>query len=110
MPYAKLIGAAAIAAAVISGWFYVQGLRSDNARLLLENNNIGLKLTDQNAAVEKLKREADEKLAAAQVALEQARRETIVARKRAQEIFRAKPSTPTDLCKSALDLINGGVQ
>lgn len=106
----KLI-AAAVAAALVGGvWLYVKGLRADNERLTTENAVMSQKLTEQNEAIETWKKESDARLAAAQEQLEKAMRETADAKRRAQSIFRAKPSTPGDACKSALDLINGGVK
>jgi hypothetical protein len=106
----KLVAAAVMVAAIAATALYVKGLRADNARLELENSVIVTKLSEQNAAIENLKAAADEKMAAARVEIERARRDTIVARRKAQEIFQTKPSTPDDPCKSALDLINGVTQ
>lgn len=106
----RLIAALIVAGAVAGLWFYVDGLRSENEELKASKMSLEMRLKDQNDAIDNLKKEADERAAAAQLALEAARKETIAARKRAQDISRAKPSTPDDLCKSALDLINGAAR
>ncbi len=104
----KIIAVVVLALAAYGGYRYVNNLHDENVRLTAENAIISQKLTEQNEAIEAWKKEADAKLAAAQDEIEKAKKETAAARTRAQSFFRAKPSTPGDACKSALDLINGG--
>lgn len=60
----------------------------------------------QNDAVDKMKKDSDARLAAAKQALDAAQKQAKVHTQRATDINRAVPSVPTDLCKSASDLID----
>lgn len=105
--YAKLIGIALIVAAVLGGVLYVRNLQSKVQTLTTEKAVIEGKLKDQNDAIDVLKKDADVRLAAAQVAIDAAKDETVKAKKKAGIIYKLPPSTPGDNCKSALDLVNG---
>lgn len=105
--YLKLIAAAVIVAAVLGGYMYVKHLQNENQRLTQELAIVGSKLSDQNAAVARLKTESDERLAAAQKDLQLAQAEAAKGKNRARVIYKSVPSTPGDDCKSALDLMNG---
>lgn len=105
--YARLIAVAVVIAIVFGALAYVRGLKSENAELKGENIVLSTKLKSQNDAIEQWKAEADARLAAAQADLEKAKEEAAKAKGKATIIYKTKPSTPGDACKSALDLING---
>jgi predicted nucleic acid-binding Zn-ribbon protein len=105
--YAKLIGIALIIAAVLSGVMYVRHLQKEVDTLTAANVVLESKIKDQNDAVDALKKDADARVAAAQVAVQAAKDETVKAKKKATIIYKQPPSTPGDNCKSALDLVNG---
>lgn len=115
--YAKLIVAGLIMAAVLGAWWYVTGLQDtveeQKAVIIQKEANIqqlNSAIETQNSAVDALKKDADVRLAAAETKLTAARAETVKAKARATIIYKEKPSDPNDLCKSALDLVNGGVK
>lgn len=105
--YAKLIGAGLIVVAVLGAWWYVSNLRSENAELRETKIILEEKIKDQNAGIESLKKEGEERLAASKVEIESAQAATVAAKKKATVIYKTIPSTPGDSCKSALDLVNG---
>lgn len=105
--YIKLIGAALIAAAVIGGYLYVSNLQDKVETLTTQKAALEGQIVTQNAAIDAWKRDADERLAAGAAALELAKAETVKAKAKATIIYKWKPSTPEDACKSALDLVNG---
>jgi uncharacterized protein HemX len=105
--YAKLIGIALIVAAVLGGVMYVRHLQSKVETLTTEKAVLEGKVKDQNDAVDALKKDADARVAAAEVAVAAAKDETVKAKKKATIIYKQAPSTPGDNCKSALDLVNG---
>lgn len=105
--YTKLIGAALIAGAVIGAYLYVTNLQDKVETLTTEKATLVSQLETQNAAIDAWKKDADARLAASQVALVEAREATAKAKGKAAIIYKWKPSTPEDACKSALDLING---
>ena len=115
--YGRLIGAALIIAAVAGAYFYVSNLRStikeQEAVIIQKEANIKQlagAIDTQNAAIDKLKTDADARVKAAEAKVAEAKQETVKAKTRADAIFRAKPKDPSDLCKSALDLVNGGAK
>ena len=115
--YVKLIAAALIAAAVIGGYLYVRNLQStvkEQAAVIIQKEanikQLSGAIDQQNAAIEQLKTDAEMRIKAAEALVAAAKAETVKAKKRADDIFRAKPKDPSDLCKSALDLVNGGGQ
>lgn len=105
--YARLIGIGLIVAAVLGAWWYVSNLRSEITELHDANLILESKITSQNAGIESLKIEGEERLAEAQKTIDAAKAATVIARKKATVIYRTLPSTPGDNCKSALDLVNG---
>lgn len=105
--YIKLIGAALIAAAVIGGYLYVTNLQDKVETLTSEKVALEGQIVTQNAAIDTWKKDADVRLAANEAALVAAQAETAKAKGKATIIYKWKPSTPEDSCKSALDLING---
>lgn len=104
--YARLIGIAVILFALLGTAMYVRSLRAEIKTLSTENTVLSQRIEIQNAAVDEYKKEADKRLTAAAVELKRAKVETAKANKRANDFYRAKPSTPADDCKSTLDLIN----
>lgn len=63
-------------------------------------------INEQNAAVDKLKTDTDERLAAAKIAIAAAQAKAKVNKQRAVNINKAVPKFPNDLCRSADALIN----
>lgn len=108
--YIKLIAAAVIMAAVVGGYLYVTNLQDTVKELETQIVLKDAAIKQQNDAIDALKKEADARLAAAQAELEKAKAETVAAKARAQSAYKAKPSDPSNLCKSALDLVNGGAK
>jgi cell division protein FtsL len=104
--YAKLIGVALIAAAVLGAWWYVHHLQTEVKDLTTQVTVLESKLKDQNDAVDALKKDADTRLASAKKDLDVAKAETVKAKGRSVIIYKTKPADPKDLCKSALDLVN----
>jgi len=108
--YARLIGIAAILALVGGAWWYVHNLQTKNAALTTENILLNDKIKTQNAAVEKLKNEADARLANAQaeLAVAQAQADKITTKSRI--IYKTVPTKGTATCEgdrqSTLDLLN----
>jgi hypothetical protein len=108
--YAKLIMAGLLVAALGGAYWYVHHLQAENTRLTSENTVLGAKIKDQNDAFDAFKKDADTRLQANEVKLAEAQAETAKAKMKANNAYKAKPSTPADLCKSALDLVNGGAK
>jgi len=115
--YARLIGVGLIVAALLGAFWYVKHLQGQVADLRQEVavkeasiRQLSTAIDTQNAAIDSLKKDADARLAAAEAALVKARADTAAAKKKAGTIFKAKPSDPSNLCKSALDLVNGGAK
>lgn len=108
--YARLIGIGLIVAACLGAWWYVHHLQSEVKELTTQVTVLGGKLKDQNDAIDLLKKDADARVAAAQQQIALAQAETLKAKGRATIVYKAKPSDPTNLCKSALDLVNGGAK
>jgi len=118
--YLKLAGAAAVLALVGGAYLYVSHLRSSVETLktaavqreMYVNQqtdkiaSLGQTLKDQNDAVDALRAEGAARLKQAAADLAVAKRAAVAAKASAQTIFITKPSTPDDLCKSALDLLN----
>ena len=108
--YLKLIALAIVVAAVLGGIWYVHHLQSEVKDLTTQNVTLSTKLEQQNAAVIAFKEDADKRLAAGQAELTKAQAEAAKNKATARIIYKTKPSTPGDLCKSALDLVNGGAK
>lgn len=112
--YVKGALAALVAAAIISVSLYIVSLRHDN-QVLQKNNtaqaavNVTLlmKLEAQNESITLLGKEHAKRLEEGQAMVAQAKVQRAKAELHAQRLYAAKPSTPADPCKSALDLING---
>lgn len=107
--YIKLIAAGIIIAAVLGAVWYVNNLQDQVAELTTQNTVLSAKLKDQNDAIDVLKQDADTRLKAGEALIAAAQEETKKARGRSTIIYKTKPSTPGDDCKSALDLVNGAV-
>lgn len=105
--YLKL-GIAAVIALLI-GWHLIGDWKTGHdlkdARALATQLQANLDL--QNAAITKLKTDADERLATAQKDLTSAKVLADGLRGKAKIIYKVAPSTPGDLCSSTLQLING---
>lgn len=108
--YARLIVIGLIVAALAGGWWYVRGLQKERDELKQQVTILSVKLEEQNQAIDAWKKEADAKLKAAEAEISKAKADTAAAQARAKNVFRAKPSDPSNLCKSALDLVNGGAK
>lgn len=106
----KLIAIGIVVAITIAGWMYVTGLQDKVAQLEQEKAVLVVKVKDQNDAILSIEENAKLRAKAAAKDLEAAAKIAEKAKADAQAYYRAKPSTPADRCKSALDLINGGVK
>ena len=113
--YVKLIAAAIIVAAVVGAVWYVRHLQSSVAELEqtiavkeASIKQLSASIEAQNAAIDTLKADADKRLAAAAEQIAKAKIETARARAAADAIYKTKPSDPSNLCKSALNLVNQG--
>ena len=107
----RLIGAVLAVLAVFGTFKYVQHLRHNISDLEQAKTELTVKLNTQNAAILQMKTDADAREASHKTELAQAAQALEDAKKKATVVYyKAKPSTPTDTCKSALDLINGGGQ
>lgn len=78
-------------------------LREERAK----STELATKLRLQNDAVSQLKKDADLRLEAHKKDLEAAKKQSVIIQEKAKVIYKTQPSVPNDLCKSALDLING---
>lgn len=107
---AKLIALGIVVAMTIGGWMYVTGLQDQVAQLEKDKVVLVEKINTQNAAVLAIKKTADKKAEEAKADIEKAKAKADKATADAKAYYRAKPSTPADRCKSALDLINGGAK
>lgn len=108
--YIKLIAAAIIVAAVLGAVWYVKHLQGQVADLTAQNTILVDKLKTQNDAIDALKVDADKRVKAGEEAVAAAKAETAKAKGKATIIYKTKPSTPGDACKSALDLVNGAAK
>jgi hypothetical protein len=108
--YIKLIAAAVIVAAVLGAVWYVNDLQDQVSDLTTKNTLLTDKLKTQNDAIETWKAEADKRVAESAEAVAAAKAETAKAKGKATIIYKTKPSTPGDACKSALDLVNGAAK
>jgi hypothetical protein len=106
--YTKLIAAVVTVTTVLGAWLYVQSLRSSVTKLTTENVVLSSKLSEQNAAIETLKHDADARVQASAALVAAAKEETRKAAGRSTIIYKSKPSVPGDDCKSALNLLNMG--
>jgi hypothetical protein len=107
---------------MLMGFLYIKALHAENAKLEAENSTLATNLkasndsiatlqatiTTQNAAVDKLKTDADARVQmhATEIAAATAKADTY--RQQALDILRLKPSNP-DQCKAANDLINSEI-
>lgn len=107
MNYTKIVAGLVLVAALLGCGVYVNNLRDENRLLLKNNTELTVKLGLQNEAVLLLGREATKRVEAHKEEIANARAEAVKARASAAKTYAAKPSTPDDLCKSALDLVNG---
>lgn len=106
----KLIALAGIALLAAAAWWYVSSLQGEVRELTAANTIISQKLKDQNDAIDLLKKDADVRLAAGEAAVKLAKEEAAKVKGKATIIYRTKPSDPKDVCKSALDLVNGAAK
>ena len=104
----KLIVGGLILLAVFGVFKYVKGLNTQISNLRDEKTQLETKLNMQNTAILQMKKESDERALTYKSELEQAQKQVHEAQKKAETIYKARPSTPNDSCKSALDLMNGG--
>lgn len=98
---------------IAGGWFYYKHLvntieeqRTTIAEQKVVIDGLGAKIKEQNDAVDKLKKDTDDRLAAAKIALAAAQAKGKVNKDRAAAIGNAKPKFPADMCRSADALIN----
>lgn len=105
--YLRLAGFAAILILVFGGIYYVHHLQTENATLTTQVASLNLMIKSQNDAITKWSQDAKAREAAGKIALAEAQKQSVVYRDRAKIIYKTLPSKPTDLCGSALDLVNG---
>lgn len=107
----KLIAGGLILLALFGVFKYVKGLNTQISNLRDEKTQLETKLNIQNTAILQMKKESDERALSYKSELEQAQKDVEEAKKKATvTYYRAQPSTPTNTCKSALDLINMGTK
>lgn len=105
--YLKIGGAVAIVATILGIWFYIGNLKDDKAALQNELLLANAAIKQQNDGIDALKKESEARVKAAEVKIAAAKAETVKAKNKATVIYKVKPSDPNNLCKSALDLVNG---
>lgn len=108
--YVKLISGAALVLALWAGYSYVTGLQDKVATLGKDNAVLVEKLNTCSGMQLALKKTAEARVAAHAAQLKEAEEANKKALAKAKNYYTAKPSTPGDDCKSALDLINKGPQ
>jgi tRNA A37 N6-isopentenylltransferase MiaA len=108
--YARLIGLAVIIALIGGTLFYIHKLNGKITDLTTQNAALTTKIEIQNAAVLQLKADSDKRVADAKVAVAAAQAQAAKNKAKATVIYKTTPSTPGNACKSALDLVNGGVK
>lgn len=103
----------ALALLIMSAIGYVWHLRSTVASQKItiaqqvgKINSLASDIKLQNDAVDQMKKDSDARLAVAKKALEAAQQQAKLHNQRATDINKSTPSVPTDLCKSASDLID----
>ena len=106
----KIIGLLVVFAAILGAGWYIKRLQSQVEGLTTEKIVLENSIKIQNAAIDQLKVDSDARLAQAEIALKAAQDAVEKAKGRARIIYKTKPSTPGNDCKSALDLINEGVK
>lgn len=106
----KLIGGVVLALALFGGYRYVSHLQGRISTLESEKTELSTKLNTQNDAIKQMKIDADERKEKHKEELEKAMQKSSEKKQEAQVIYKTVPSNPSDLCKSALDLINGGAK
>jgi hypothetical protein len=106
----KLIGALVLALALFGGYKYVAHLQGRVDTLTSEKTELSTKLDTQNKAILQMKKDADERKEKHAEELKEAAQKSTEKKQEAQVIYKTVPSNPSDMCKSALDLINGGAK
>lgn len=102
----KIAGAVLVVLTAIAVTMKIRGLKSDLKEAQDKVTELQVKLKVQNEAVLSLKQEADAALERHKQELQEANTELEQAKERAQSIYKAPPSQPKDLCRSALDIMN----
>lgn len=92
--------------AVLLVGIYVWYLRGENSDLVKENVTLSIQLQVKEDAITQLKKDAEDRLKRAQEDLDKAKAEADALRKTANDLYKAKPNHPDDLCRSALELVN----
>ena len=101
-----IIGAVTIVG-VFCAFKYVSNLKNNLAASQIEVTTLATKLRLQNGAVAQLKKDMEQRKALHDEELKEARKQSVIIQEKAKVIYKTQPSVPNDLCKSALDLING---
>lgn len=108
-----IIALSLIAAVAINAW-YIDHLKTKIATqekdlVTLRGNvqTLSKAIDSQNKAVQDLRDAAAKALKAHEAELAAAKKQTAIAEQKAKVLYNAKPSDPNNLCKSAVDLING---
>jgi hypothetical protein len=103
----KLIAIVIAVIAIFGLYKYVGHLKGEIKDLEQQNTVLSTQIQSQNTAIQQWKDDADLRLKAAQDDLKVAKEAADKNKGQAQVIYKTKPSTPGNDCKSALDLING---
>lgn len=106
----RLVAVAVAVLAAFGLYKYVQNLKSTIKELESSNTELTTKLNTQNNAIRQMAADAALRQETFKTALEEADRKVAEAKTKSIVYYKAKPSTPNDSCKSALDLINGGAK
>jgi len=105
--YARLISLGVILAILVGAYTYVSHLQTLNTKLTAQNIVLTTKINGQNAAIEQLGKDSIAQIEAGKIEIAAAIAQASKNKAVAQIIYKSAPSTPSDLCKSSLDLING---
>ena len=103
----KLILLAVVLVAIFGAYKYVTGLQDKVTNLQAEVTTLSTKLQTQNDAIIQMKKDATARIDSHKAELANAKKLADASKGKAQIIYKIKPSTPGDMCKSALDMING---
>lgn len=103
----QLITSAVVLVMAFGLYNHVENLNDELISERAKVVEISTKLRLQNDAVIQLKKDADLRIASHKKDLEAAKSQSAVIQGKAQIIYKTRPSTPDDSCRSALDLING---
>jgi uncharacterized protein (UPF0333 family) len=108
--YARLAAVAVVIALLGGAYWYVSSLKGKVKMLEQEVLLKDAAIKQQNDAVDALQASAEKRVKDAEKLVAVAKAEAVKARGKATVIYKTRPSDPSNLCKSALDLVNGGAK